>query len=228
MVYANITAFFYGLKWRQMTRTITAMTAQKRHKDRVNLFLDGEFAFGLTLFAAASLRIGQQLSDADIEQLRLENDYEEAKNRAFNFITYRPRSERELRQNLAKKEYSEATVERVIATLKRLEMLDDRAFARYWVEQRDNFKPRSNMALRQELAQKGIASNIVDEVLAPRDDNQAAAEAAAKRTGRWSHLPREEFALKMMRYLQGRGFGYGICREVVDEIWETLQTEESN
>ena len=211
-----------------MIQTITAITAQKRNKDRVNLFLDGEFAFGLTLFAAANLRIGQQLSEADIEQLRLENDYEEAKNRAFNFTTYRPRSEREVRQNLAKKDYSEGTIERVVATLKRLEMLDDWAFASYWIEQRDRFKPRSNMALRQELAQKGIARNIVDELLAPHDDYQAAVAAAAKRTGRWSHLPQEEFAAKMTRYLQGRGFGYGICREVVDEIWETLQTEESH
>lgn len=211
-----------------MTRTITAITAQKRRQERVNLFLDGEFAFGLTLFAAANLRVGQQLSEADIAQLRLENDYEEAKNRAFNFITYRPRSERELRQNLAKKEYNEATIDRVVATLQRLEMLDDRAFARYWIEQRDNFKPRSNMALRQELAQKGIAGSIIDELLAPRDDYQAAAAAAAKRTGRWSHLPQDEFALKMMRYLQGRGFGYGTCREVADDIWATLQTEESN
>ena len=211
-----------------MTRTITDLTAQKRKKDRVNVFLDGEFAFGLTLFAAASLRIGQELSDERIAEIRLENDYEEAKNRAFNFISYRPRSEREIRQNLAKKDYSESTVERVVETLKRLDMLDDAAFASYWLEQRNSFRPRSNMMLRQELAQKGISREIVDEVLAENDEYKAAANAAAKRTGRWQHLPREEFAQKMMRYLQGRGFGYGICREVIDEIRETLETEESN
>ena len=210
-----------------MTRIVTALTAQKRKKDRVNVFLDGEFAFGLTLFAAANLRIGQELTEEKIAEIRLENDYEEAKNRAFNFITYRPRSEREVRLNLAKKDYSDGTVERVIATLKRLDMIDDEAFARYWLEQRNTFKPRSNMALRQEMMQKGISRSIVDEVLSDNDDFQAAVNAAAKRTGRWQHLPREAFDQKMMRYLQGRGFGYGICREVIDQIWETRE-EESN
>ena len=83
------------------------------------------------------------------------------------------------------------------------------------------------MALRSELMQKGVSRDIIDEVLSENDEYQAAVNAAAKRTGRWQHLPREAFDLKMMRYLQGRGFGYGICREVIDGIWEARE-EESN
>ena len=83
-----------------MTGTITALIAQKRNKDRVNVYLDGEFAFGLAAIEAIRLRQGQVLSDEEIEHLKALDEIERAHERALNLLSYRPRSAQEIRPQI--------------------------------------------------------------------------------------------------------------------------------
>jgi regulatory protein len=76
-----------------MAGTITALRFQKRNKNRVNVYLDGQFAFGLVAIEAARLRVGQTLSDNDVARLQMRDEVERAYERALNFLSYRPRSE---------------------------------------------------------------------------------------------------------------------------------------
>ena len=147
-------------------RVITALTRQKRNADRVNVFLDGEFAFGVTELAAARLRLGQALSPEELDALKQEDTLEKAKQSAFKYISYRPRSIAEVERNLRDKSYDEMVITQVITRLQELQLLDDTSFVQFWVEQRETFKPRSVMALRQELLQKGVARHVIDDVLA--------------------------------------------------------------
>jgi regulatory protein len=204
---------------------ITALQAQKRNRERLNVYLDGQYAFSLALNAAVGLSLGQQLSAEDIAHLQTQDDYEKAKQRALNFITYRPRSISEVRKNLRGKEVDDTIIDQVITRLCELELLDDAAFGRYWVEQREAFKPRSPMALRQELQQKGLDREVIDEVLAELDETAAARRAAEQQAGRWTHLDKESFYQKMGGFLQRRGFRYATVREVTDEIWQNLKPE---
>jgi regulatory protein len=213
-----VTAFFVMAK-------ITALTRQKRNKDRVNVYLDGEFAFGLALITAVSLRIGQELTAADIAKLKDADDLEKAKQTALNFISYRPRSIAEVRKNLLGKEYSEETVEAVIARLQELELLSDEAFVHYWVEQRNTFKPRSQMALRAELLRKGVEQEAIDAIVSDVDETSGALQAAQKQQHRWRTLSEEAFRKKAGGFLQRRGFGYGIVKETLDTIWESFEEE---
>ncbi len=203
-------------------QVITALTRQKRNPDRVNVFLDGEFAFGLAEIAAARLHIGQSVSPDDIAALQQEDTLEKAKQSAYKFISYRPRSIAEVEQNLRDKSYDELVIAQVVTRLQELQLLDDISFTQFWVEQRETFKPRSVLALRQELRQKGVARNIIDDVLADVDETAVARKAAAMRVSRWQHLPEDQFRAKMSGYLQRRGFNYGIIREITDELWENL------
>ncbi|HIP73940.1 MAG TPA: regulatory protein RecX, partial [Anaerolineae bacterium] len=130
---------------------VTALTKQKRNPNRVNVYLDDEFAFGLAAFTAVSLRIGQHLTEADIDKLKVADSQETAKQAAIRFIEYRPRSTAEVRRRLRQKGFDEAAIDHAIERLQAVALLDDLAFARYWVDQRETFKPRSQMALRQEL-----------------------------------------------------------------------------
>ena len=141
--------------------TITALTAQKRNPERVNVYLDGAFAFGLPAITAARLKVGQTLSSEEISALQQENLVDKARQSAIRFIGYRPRSVMEVRRNLRDKDYDEPVIEHVLERLQAVELLDDVAFAHYWVEQRETFKPRSQMALRLELQQKGVARNVI-------------------------------------------------------------------
>ena len=146
----------------ESTQTVTAISGQKRNKERVNIVLDGEYAFSLSRFTAARIQIGQDLSQVTIDNLLAEDSVESAKQRAFRFVSYRPRSVWEMKQYLARKGYDESTVEPVIRRLVELKMLDDQKFAHYWVEQRETFKPRSRRALHHELFQLGVDRRIVE------------------------------------------------------------------
>jgi regulatory protein len=201
------------------TETITDLVPQRRKKDRVNVHINGEYAFSLAMITAAGLRKGQLISPEEIDRLRTEDNYERAKQSAFNFISYRPRSISELSQNLSRKKFDKNTVERVITRLVELEMLNDKQFARYWVEQRETFKPRSRRALNYELYQKGVKREIVDEVVGEVDEDAAAYRAGRQKAHRWVNLPKDKFRQDMNRFLQRRGFNYNIIAPAMERLW---------
>ncbi len=206
---------------------ITALTRQKRNPSRINLFIDGEFAFGLAEITAAYLRIGQTLSPADIDKLQSADQLEKAKETAIRYIEYRPRSITETRRHLFKKEYPEPIILQVLERLEAVKLLDDAAFARYWVEQRETFKPRSKFALQQELRQKGVDRNLIDEAVAEVDEFAAAKKAAEPKARNWHTMPEPQFRKKLGGFLQRRGFSYAIVREITDALWDEFHSEEA-
>jgi regulatory protein len=201
-----------------MAGTITALVVQKRNKERVNVYLDGEFAFGLAMIEALKLHKGQTLTDEDIARLKTLDEIEKAHERALNYLSYRPRSVDEVRRNLSGK-YPEPAVEAVIDRLERAGLLNDREFARFWVENRDQFKPRSERALRYELRQKGVGDADIDLALESIDEADAARRAAEGRVRRYRNADEKTFRKRMSDFLARRGFSYGIIRDVVDQLW---------
>jgi len=215
-----------------MGGTITALVAQKKKKDRVSVYLDGKFAFGLAALEALKLKRGQVLSDADIAHLRRRDDVEKAHERALRFLGYRPRSEAEVRRNLERAGFAPDAIEAVLSRLGRAGLLDDRAFAQYWLENRSQFGPRSARALKAELRRKGVAAETIDESLqvAAHDDAEAAYQAALPKARRWAaqRLDAREFAQKLSAYLVRRGFSYEVAREAVHRTWAATQSGESD
>lgn len=206
-------------------RIITALTPQKRNENRVNVFLDDEFAFGLPTAVSSKLTVGQALTPGQIATLQQEDLLDKAYNSAIRFLTYRPRSIAELRQNLQKKEYDPAIIEAVIEKLEGYGFLNDTAFAQYWLEQRETFKPRGRMALQQELRQKGVASHIIDQVLAELDEDNTALEVATRKARSLAKLPKEQFQQKLGQFLQRRGFNYETIRHATKEAWRQLNED---
>jgi len=200
--------------------TVTELRQQKHNKERLSVYLDGEFAFGISAIVGSALSRGQRLEAEDVERLLAKDQYESAKQRAFHYLSLRPRSVVEIRRYLRRKSFGEQVVERTIERLRELDMLDDLAFAKYWIEQRETFKPRGRMALGYELRQKGIDRAVIDLVLSDVDEEDAARRAAAKRVRRWRHHDRATFFTKLSQYLQRRGFHYGTIKPVVQELWE--------
>ena len=199
---------------------ITNITAQRRRKDRVNLFLDGEYAFSLSLFNAAWLKIGQELTPEKIEALKLEDEYERGKEIALRLITNRPRSKKEVRDRMREKEIDEATRDRVVDRFEELDLLDDEAFARYWIDQRARFKPRGRPLLRQELRQKGVDQQIINDLLEETDDSAAVKQAAEKKARTLTRYPEDQFKKKLTGFLQRRGCSYQDIRDVVNDLWQ--------
>ncbi|MBX3084567.1 MAG: RecX family transcriptional regulator [Anaerolineae bacterium] len=199
-------------------KIITALEVQKRNKERVNVYLDGEFAFGLGMVEAARLHKGQQLTESDIAALTTQDTVEQAYDRALRFLGARPRSSAEVRRSLAEKDTPPTMIDAVIARLEGQGYLDDVAFARMWVANRQQFKPRGSRALRFELREKGIATTIIDEVLAVFDAHEAAYQAAQDKARQLSKLDPRSFRDKLGAFLARRGFDYDAVREVTDRL----------
>ena len=209
-----------------MAGRITSLAYQKRNKDRVNVYLDGKFAFGLAVVEAARLQVGQTLSDEEIVKLRMRDEIERAYGRALDYLSYRPRSESEVRRNLRDKGAEDQIIDVVIGRLKRASLLDDWEFARYWVDNRARFNPRGLRGLRYELQHKGVSRDIIDDALATLDVEAVArktAEAGARR------LSREEpsvFRRKLQAYMARRGFSYAVVKPLVEEMVAERHCEE--
>lgn len=207
---------------------ITAIEPQQKNPRRVNIYLDGEFAFGLASITAAWLRTGQELSAEKIAALQADDARETTYQKALHFLSYRPRSSREVRQNLTKRGCDETLVEETISRLQRAGLVNDEEFARAWVENRSAFRPRSKSALRMELRQKGLSDEIVQSVLDETVDEQALAfEAARKQARRYAGLEWPGFRQKLGGFLARRGFSYTTLAPVVSEVWKELQTADA-
>jgi len=206
---------------------ITAIEPQK-NRSRVNIHLDGEFAFGLDRFVAAWLKPGQELSDAKIAALQAEDARERAYQQAMLFLSFRARSEKEIRQNLRKHEIPAAVIEQTLEKLRAAGLANDNQFARIWVENRNTFRPRSRRALTMELRQKGLDDETVHAALADVDENALAYESAAKRAGRLNGLEWSEFRKKLSEYLARRGFPYPVITTVVTRVWNEAHAEEAH
>jgi len=211
-----------------MAGTITALQAQKRNPQRVNVYVDGRYAFSLAAIEAARLRRGQVLSDEDIARLQDRDSFEKAHDRALRFLSYRPRSEAEVRRYLRGKAVSPAIEEEVIERLTRAQLLDDLAFARYWVENRERFKPRGLHMLRYELRQKGLSEETIGQVLTDLDEEESAYQAALPRGRKLAHLDQVSFRQKLGAYLLRRGFPHEVVNLAVGRIWQELRAEGEN
>lgn len=205
---------------------ISALQLQKRNKERVNVFLDGEYAFAVSLTMAATLRKGQQLAAEEIEALKEDGEVDLAYQRALRYLGMRPRSNAEIVTYLKRKEYDESVVDTVVNRLHKQGYLDDEAFAHFWVENRNRFRPRGSQALRYELRQKGVERETIDSTLEDQDDDGAAWAAVEGKFGRWADLEKMEFEQKLMAFLARRGFRYDVCRRAAAQAWEQVQEVE--
>ena len=203
-----------------MEKTITAIKVQKRDKQRVNIYVDGEFTFGVSRIVAAWLQVGQTLTDEKISQLRSEELDEVAYRRALKIISYRNRSVSEVRQHLRKKQIPDEVIDHVVYRLDQNGLLDDNQFANLWVENRNEFRPRSHRMLAIELRKKGIGEDIITQVLENTTaDEELAYNAAQKQVRRYRTLDWQDFRRKLGSFLARRGFSYETVNLTVHQIW---------
>ncbi|HJS20145.1 MAG TPA: RecX family transcriptional regulator [Anaerolineales bacterium] len=209
-------------------RKITAIEVQRRTPNRVNIHLDGEFAFGLARIVAAWLRVGQELSEEKIEELQAADARERAFQQAMLFLSYRARSESEIRRNLRKHEIPETVIEQTLERLRQDGLANDTEFASAWVENRNTFRPRSRRMMALELRQKGLDDEAIQSAVENVDDEASAYEAAQKRAVRFKGLEWNDFRRKLSEFLARRGFSYSVIAPVVTRVWNELHTDEQH
>lgn len=202
--------------------TITDLTAQKRDPERINVFVDGAFAFGLSadLVIDAGLAKGVTLTLAESTELLAKDEVRQATTASFRLLAHRARSEQELRQRLRQKGYNAPAIDQTITHLRDWHYLDDEDFARRWVEGRQDHRPRSQRLLSLELRQKGIDAETIDEVIedAAVDEHADALALARQKAPSYRGLEPDVQRRRLSGFLARRGYGYDIIRVVLDEL----------
>jgi regulatory protein len=203
-----------------MSRTITGLKVQKRNHQRLSVYLDDEYAFGLSRIVAAWLHVGQELSEEKIAELLADDGLETAYQKSIKFIGYRVRTSSEVERHLRKKGIEPQVISRVQERLEANGLLNDKSFAKNWVENRNEFRPRSHRLLASELRNKGVNSEIIQDVIeSTTPEDELAYSAAKKRIRRYEHLEWQDFQRKLGSFLVRRGFSYSTIKPVVHQVW---------
>jgi len=207
---------------------ITALRQGKNKENRVNLYLDGKFAFSMAQVKAKreGLSVGLELTGNRLESLMKSLKISRCLETAYHYLSYRPRSEAELRERLHKRIFADEQIEAVITTLKEQHLLDDQKFAEFWKENREAFNPRSRWLTGRELAKKGVDTEVISQVVAGIDEDESAYQAAANRATRFASCEYDEFRQKIGSYLQRRGFSYSVINRAIKKVWGEIKRKE--
>ena len=210
--------------------TITHLRAQINDPQRVNLFIDHTFALGVSLdtVAKAKLYVGKTISAEEYAQLEQIESTDKAFQAALRLLSARPRSTAEVRERLERKDFAPEAIAAALSRLAQLELIDDAAFARFWVENRQACRPRGASALRDELRRKGIDPGVVATVLSDEaltgDEAGRAMTLARAALRKYANSPnRLAFVRRLGGYLQRRGFGFEVIRPIVDQLWAEVK-----
>jgi len=207
---------------------ITALETQTNNPERVNLYVDGHFLMGVsaTLVLQQGFFVEQDISAEQLDQLSSAEAEQQAVEHALNFLSYRPRSRAEVRRYLLRKQTPPDIIEAALTRLDRLDYVNDRAFAGFWIENREQFSPRSSRALKYELRMKGVEREVADELVNEEQDEERALLAGRKKALSLLRQPGIEYAMfreRLSAFLLRRGFGYEVTARTVKALWQELK-----
>lgn len=203
---------------------VTDLKKQKRTA-RVNVYIDDKFSFGTSLetLLKHGIKKDKEISDEDLGKLKDESRDEKTYGKVLKFSTIRPRSEKEIRLWFRRKGVPQDLQNKLFSRLKKLELADDSIFTSWWIEQRNQFRPKSKKALFLELRQKGIEKDLINSILEEKSDISEidlAKKVVAKKIRRVASLSREDAGKYLFGLLSRRGFSWETARKAIDETLE--------
>ena len=200
---------------------ITSIKPQRNNK-RLNIYLDGKFGFGIDMenFVKLGLKVEQELDEKEVEEIIKKAEFQKTLDKLLRFTTVRPRSEKEVKDWLKRKKVHESMHRQLFSRLNRLKLIDDRQFALWWISQRQEFKPKGKRVLDFELRAKGVAKEVIQEVLGEVviDEEKIARQLLEKKAYRFKGLPRREARQKMSQFLARKGLGWEVIEKTVMKV----------
>lgn len=201
---------------------ITSIESQKNSSDRVNIYLDGNFAFGISIeiLYKYSLEKDTEIDEEYIENVLKAEEKNEAINYALNFLNFKWRTEKEIRDKMLLKGYDEEIIQETISYLKEQKLIDDRRFAEGFVKDKINFNKLGKYRLKNELYNKGISGDIIDEVLSENcdDELERAMELGRKKLPSYKNDDKNAIYRKLGGFLQRKGYSYDCISKVMREL----------
>lgn len=219
-----------ALEGQAKPRTVTKLAVQKNNPERANVFLDGEFAFGVhqRLLLKHNLHAGRTLSPEEQQQITLEDAAEKAYAAALTYIAHKPRTEEEVRRKLSEKDYGDDLADEAVERLRRLGYLDDAQYARAYVRGRMASKGYGPVRLQSELQRRGVDRRHIEDALHHELDDEETLEAARRHARKkWKRLDPDEEPRRRQQKLYGYLRRRGFTSDTIRRVTEALEREAS-
>ncbi|TCO74819.1 recombination regulator RecX [Marinisporobacter balticus] len=197
---------------------------QQKNKNRVNIYVDDTFFLGVDqeIIYTLGLKKGQEVETKKLESIIGEEIYLKAKSKALKLLHFASRTEKEMREKLAKHEYEEQTIDRVLTFLKEYEFIDDEKFTKHMVKSKANGEKYGKNRIKQELYRKGIDKELIEntiiEELDLKIEYENALSLAEKKMRTIKDTDRKKVYEKLGRYLAYRGYDYDIIKKVINHV----------
>lgn len=205
---------------------VTSVEPQKKNPRRLNIYLDGKFAFGADedLVVSRRLVVGKIIAPEDLEKILFEAEVGKLMEKMYRLWSIRQRSEKEVRDyfRIRKKDISKVAIDALVENLKKKGMVNDLEFAKVWVEARRKSRQKGIRAIKAELFQKGIEKEIIEEVVSGQvtgySEEELAKQALEKKMRVWKNLDPQKFKQKAYEFLMRRGFEYEVVKGAVEKL----------
>jgi regulatory protein len=188
---------------------VTNIKQQVKRQDRYSIYVDKKYVFSLSEAELLNIgiKIGQEFSPQELEELKQKAVLDKTYDRALNLISRRRRSEWELRDYLKRKDYDEDVIQQTLNRLSEKSYVNDKTFAEAWVANRRLLKSTSKRRLQQELRQKRVPDEVIQDVLEADETDEI--EVLKDLIARKRKQSRYQDDLKLMQYLVRQGYSYG-------------------
>lgn len=195
---------------------VTKVEVQKRHKDRVNIYVDDEFCCGLNMEAAMShgVKKGAEFLPNEIVDIMLDSDKMTALSKACDFISKTPKTEKQIRDYLQGKGYDDIVIDSVIAKMKEYKYIDDNEYARLYLS---SISGVGKTKIKYNLLKRGIDKDTIESVLDGYQSDKDEIEKIARKYLKGKECTKENIA-KLYRHLVGKGFDYEEIRSIIGNI----------
>jgi regulatory protein len=204
---------------------VSDIKQQKRRTNRVSIYIDGKYSFSLdyNTFVKSGIHLGDEIDEKEIDTLQLKDEYARALDYGYLLLSYRDRSEYELRQRLLEKDFHVDVVREVLKFFRDRNLLDDRQFAKKWVENSISSRPMGRIRIKHELKRKMVEDGIIDEVVGELLDENTEIKLARRLTEKkletLKSYPVEVRKTRLLRFLMNRGFNFDVIKGLMKEYF---------
>lgn len=210
---------------------ITKLERQKKNARRVSVYVDGEFFTGasMEMILENGIEEGMEVTDAFLEQFKEKEELFQAKQSAFHLLSYKARTEKEIRDRLSKKGFGSVAIDHTVKYLKENRYLDDLTFARSYIRDRANLGKYGTVRIKRELLQKGIEKEVIEELLQEEINAETESETARQLAEKKLKSCKEDMPSVKYRKIIGvllrKGYPYDIARKVTNDCLKMYDVE---
>jgi regulatory protein len=206
-------------------KKIETIKIEEGRKKRVAIYFAGQrrpLRLEVDTALKGKLTVGRELTEDELSDLAKLDMFYRTQNAALNFLSYRPRSESEVKARLTRRGFTAVEIDAVLVKLREQGLVDDTGFAGLWTENRREFSPRSRFLTRMELRRKGVANDVIEGAVENLDDSENAYRAGLARARRLSIADKNIFRKRLGDYLRRRGFDFSVVNDTVERVWREV------